>query len=126
VTCWPTSGGVMGAPVAYTPTVTMAGAQTMSIAMPDSPDEACYRISIGAGATAEILIGDTDCMVRSLGGDGNSSGSITLADVVAVKTYADQPVTSTNARFDYNLDGAIDMADVDLARARTGKQALCP
>ncbi len=125
VTYWVTSRRKVGPPLTCTPAVSMLDADTMRISLNDVPDEACYAIAVGAGAIAEALDGDNDCMIRSLVADVDGSGSVTNADVKQIKSRIGQPASSY-PNSDLNLDGVINAADVSYAKSRVGKKVLCP
>jgi probable HAF family extracellular repeat protein len=125
VTYWVTSGRKIGLPLASTPAVSMLDSDTMRISLGNVPDEACYRITIGAAAIVEELTGDADCMIRSLVGDVDGSGSVTNPDTKLIQNRIGRSVESY-PNSDLNLDGVIHSADVAYAKSRVGKKALCP
>jgi probable HAF family extracellular repeat protein len=125
VTYWVTAGRKIGPPLTCTPVVSMLDANTMRISLGNVPDEACYRITIGAAAIVEELTGDTDCMVRALVGDVDGNGSVTNPDVKLIQKRIGQSV-ATYPNFDLNLDGVINAADVSYAKSRVGTKVLCP
>jgi hypothetical protein len=125
VTYWVTSGRNIGPARTCTPIVSMLGNHTMRLTLNDVPDEAAYRITIGADAIVEPLTGDTDCMIRSLVGDADGDGRVNGADVRLIQSYSGQPA-SAHPSFDLDLDGAINSTDASYAKSRNGKEALCP
>ncbi len=108
-----------------TPIVSMLDNNTMRLTLNNVPDEASYRITISDGAIVEPLTGDTDCMIRSLVGDVDGDGQVSMADVRLIQSYVGQPA-SAHPSFDLDLDGAINAADASYAKSRNGKEALCP
>jgi hypothetical protein len=128
VTCWPTVDGVIGAGNALAPRVTMKNATTMSIDLAGVPDGSCLRVAIGPDTIAGFLIGDIDCAVRSLAGDVNGDGEVTLADLAVIKANISED-PSVNPRLDLTLDGFINLVDMALAKSRMtppSRRALCP
>ncbi len=93
------------------------------------PDETCYAIDL-AGAVEDLaghhFAGDTTCMVRSLVGDVDGDGSVSLNDVALLNAKHGWPVVRESVRFDLNLDGRIDLVDTALAKLRDGNSASCP
>ncbi len=57
--------------------------------------------------------------VGFLVGDINGSGTVTAADIMALKARASATLNQGNFRFDLNLSGKIDGADVSAAKARS-------
>ena len=57
--------------------------------------------------------------VGFLVGDVNGSGTVTAADIMALKARASATLNQNNFRFDLNLSGRIDGADVSAAKARS-------
>jgi uncharacterized lipoprotein YddW (UPF0748 family) len=126
-----TSGGSMGGPVSYTPaSVSVNGGSTLvlTFAAGALPDETCYTITVNSLAIAEILSGDSNCMVRALVADSTGSGLVSLSDAIWTQTKIGAS-TATNASHDIDLSDAITSADVLLVKSRVVRppnQALCP
>ena len=57
--------------------------------------------------------------VGFLVGDINGSGTITAADIMALKARASATLNQNNFRFDLNLSGKIDGTDLSAAKARS-------
>jgi hypothetical protein len=125
VTYWVASGRRGLSSRTCTPVVSMLNNRTMRLTLNGVPDEACCRITVGAGAIAEPLQGDTDCMIRSLVGDVDNDGQVSNADVRLIQRVIGQRA-SAYPSFDLNLDGVINAADASYAKSRIGKKALCP
>src|SRR4029453_12419291 len=97
----------------------------------DLPDEGCYIMAMGAGTIAEDLLGDTNCNIRSLIGDANGGGSITLGDMLVIKGKVTVPPfdVTTGPQYDVNLSGSITLGDMLVTKNRVitpTKAALCP
>jgi hypothetical protein len=124
----------MGPATSYTPSsVSMVDGDTMQILFNSGvlPDESCYVINIGPGTLAQVIIGDTDCAIRSLLGDVNNSGTVTSADMLLVKSKVSPPTPATTVpNCDVNLsNNNITSADMLLIKSRVTtpvKTALCP
>jgi len=137
VTYYPTiqNPAAVGSPTIVTPfSVSMDDVDTLSIVFAPGqiPNLGCANITIGAGTFAETITGDTDCNIRSLAGDLNSSGTVTSADkLVAKKEFqADSvPTTPGKAKYDVTLSGSITYADMlfvlTLVKSPT-PTAICP
>lgn len=66
--------------------------------------------------------------VRALVGDATGSGDITLSDAILTKTKIGAGIAS-NARYDMDLPGTINITDAEFAKARVNspaRKALCP
>lgn len=124
--------------VSYTPaSVSLSNDKTLVITLPAAPapgaipDRTCCRISIAGAVTGllgEGLQGDSDCRVRSLFGDVNSTGDTNIGDTLVIKSKLNGPVAS-NAPYDVNLTGgAINLGDGIAVKSRlvSGYNALCP
>jgi hypothetical protein len=124
----------VSSPVAVFPSsVVMADADTLDMIFTAGqiPNLGCANIAIGAGTFAETITGDTDCNIRVLVGDVNSSGTVTTTDQAATKAEvtAGTPVTA-KPKFDINLScGTINTTDQNAVKAQVispTKTALCP
>jgi hypothetical protein len=112
----------------YTPTTVslLNGGLTLSINFnPGLPDQKRYTFELAgkfkaAGVPYPLLTGDTNCEVRGLVGDMNSSGNINLIDVGAVKAKAGAVVSASTCMYDLNCDGNINLIDVGLAKSKYG------
>lgn len=123
-----TNQGALEPPLAYVPTsVTLAAPDTIALEFTAGalPDQTCYTVSVGPGAIAEDLAGDSDCLIRALVGDATRSGRITLSDAIAAVARIGEPATS-NPGFDIDLTADITPADALAAKSQLGRQALCP
>jgi hypothetical protein len=123
----------IGSPVSVIPSsVVMADADTLNMIFTAGqlPNLGCTNISIGAGTFAETITGDTDCNIRVLAGDTNSSGTVNTTDQNQTKSNLGQPVDTAHARFDINLSGgSINTTDLNAVKAQVispAKTALCP
>jgi hypothetical protein len=89
------------------------------------PDQGCYRIVVGPGTISANLVGDTDCMVRTLLGDADGNGVVEQADVDAIRAKLSQPAVAS-PRLDVTTTMGINLIDMSLAKSRFGKYAVCP
>lgn len=127
-----TVANVMGAPVTYAPTtVTLATPTTLAIQFAPGllPDDTCYNITLGAGLFTQTITGDLDVNVRSVYGDANSTGDVSLGDAIAIKAKLTQPVANA-VSYDVNISGGtINLGDAITAKSRVGSpahRAWCP
>jgi hypothetical protein len=111
----------------------MADADTLSLVFAPGllPNLGCANIAIGAGTFAETITGDTDCNIRVLVGDVNSSGTVTTTDQLATKAEVTAGTLATaKPKFDINLScGTINTTDQNAVKAQVispTKTALCP
>lgn len=132
VTGYPTTNGVLGAPVNYLPTnVWLIDSDTLQIefAANQLPDRGCYRIELGGGAIAEGIAGDNDCWIRSLYGDTSGNGEVAIGDTLATKTKINAGA-DTEPAHDVNLTGGlVNIGDALAIKARVtspSHKALCP
>jgi hypothetical protein len=135
-TSWP--GGVMGAPVAYTPTgVFLSSASTIvmtfAAAPPGNiPDLTCMTFNVlgtvqnGAG---QGLVGDTDCMARVTFGDATSDGIVNLSDPLFIKAHFGAGVMAF-PQCDINLlNAVINLQDALMAKGQIfspPRRTRCP
>jgi hypothetical protein len=134
VTYTPTiqSPPALGSPVSVIPpSVFMEDADTLDIIFTADqiPNLGCANINIGAGTFTETITGDTDCNIRVLAGDMNSSGTVNTTDQAQVKANIGQPVDTAHVRFDINLSGTITTTDQPALKLQVispVKTALCP
>jgi hypothetical protein len=123
----------MGGPIVTVPSsVALADADTLNIlfAAAQIPNMSCININIGPGTLAETITGDADCNIRSLAGDTNTSGTVTITDVSQTKAQLAplQPVPPAQ-RFDFNLSGGLTVTDQSFVKGQNvspTKTALCP
>lgn len=86
------------------------------------PDETCYTIDI-SGAI-EDLQSDAGCMIRALVGDVDFNGVVDEDDVDAVNdNWGNADVT--NAQFDVNLDGVINLDDMLFVLSLVENRVVC-
>jgi hypothetical protein len=123
----------MDTPVSVIPSsVVMSDADTLDMIFTSGqiPNLGCANIAIGAGTFAETITGDTDCNIRVLAGDVNSSGTVNTTDQAQVKANIGQSVDTAHARFDLNLSGGTinttDQSAVKVQVISPVKTALCP
>ncbi len=89
------------------------------------PDADRYTVAVtGAlrAADGEAVTGDADVAIRVLAGDVDGSGSVTQADMLAVRSSVGQPVDAQRAPTDIDQSGAITPADMSAIRRRLGNQ----
>ena len=67
------------------------------------------------------LAGDTDLLLGVLAGDVDSSGTVTLADVLAVRDHTGQALADDTLAFDVDASGSITGSDMNVARNRLGR-----
>ncbi len=88
------------------------------------PDQERYTFELAGkfkkAGVSGALSGDTDCQVRSLVGDVNGSGKVTLVDMAYVRSKVGETVDDGNARFDVNVDGRLNLIDMGLTKSRNG------
>ena len=68
------------------------------------------------------VAGDLDVRLAALPGDADGSGSVTAADVLAVRARAGQAVDAATARYDLDASGQTTGADALLAHRHLGSQ----
>jgi hypothetical protein len=66
------------------------------------------------------VTGDVTLAFACLAGDADGSGTVTTADILAVRSQAGQPCDAATARYDLDCGGAISGADLLTARSRFG------
>lgn len=130
--------GVMGPPVAYTPSsVSVSGGSTLTIDFAASPapgflpDQTCYTIVIGPTTLAQSIIGDNDVSVRALVADTTGNGDVALGDTLATKARVTTPTTAVSApHHDVNLTGGnINLGDTLFVKSQVTSpphRAFCP
>src|SRR5205085_10444989 len=90
------------------------------------PDQSCYTIQIGSGTLAETISGASGVMIRSLEGDANMSGEVTMTDALGIKNFVTWPSPSA-PYLDINVSGgSISLADALAAKVKITNRALCP
>ncbi len=91
--------------------------------------EGCYRIELAQAVVSLTdrtpLRGDTDCMIRILEGDLDSSGRVDGVDAALLSERIGLAVAPALARFDLNADGSIDAHDQQVLIGRMGGTAAC-
>jgi hypothetical protein len=95
---------------------------TVTLAAP-LPDADAYTITAGGPlrTTAGLgITGDTDIVIRTLAGDIDGSGTVTAADLLAVRTAAGAPLAPPVARCDLDGSGAVTADDMRLLRPLLG------
>ncbi len=89
----------------------------VTVILPNLADN--QRISITLAGINGNSASNVTQEVGFLVGDINGSGTVTAADIMALKARASTTLTQSNFRFDLNLSGKIDGADVSVAKARS-------
>jgi len=84
------------------------------------PDNLRVKISI-AGINNAL---DVSASIGFLLGDVNGTRSVTSSDINGVKRRSGQPVTTQNFTMDLNLDGKIDVSDLSMVKAHSGRKLL--
>lgn len=64
---------------------------------------------------------DAAASIGFLVGDMNSTGRVNASDISATKSRVGQMLSTTNARFDADVNGVIDAKDVTAVKARAGR-----
>jgi len=117
------SGGDMSALIQG---VSLVGGNGVEITLSGGlPDGDWYVLSIrdSVRTTANYPVsGDLNVRFGMLWGDVNSSGAVTAADVVAVRSQAGLAPTAASLRCDVDGSGRIDGADLLAVRSRLGQQ----
>jgi len=76
----------------------------------DLPDGQRYTIDLTGRfrtlSDGQLILGNTDCQVRSLEGDSNGTGEVDLMDLVEIIRQHGNPVVEANGRQDLNTDGS--------------------
>ncbi len=89
----------------------------VTVILPNLADN--QRISITLAGINGNSASNVTQEVGFLVGDINGSGTVTAADIMALKARANSMLDQNNFRFDLNLSGKIDGADVSVAKARS-------
>lgn len=101
--------GVMGTPSSNEVVVPLTG-------IPDNRRITVDLVNVnGVGVNARATVG-------FLVGDVNSTRIVTASDLSAVKARLTAPVNGSNFRFDFDLSGAINAIDVNMAKSRAGQR----
>jgi len=66
--------------------------------------------------------GDRDIVLKTLAGDVNASGKVTSGDLLAMRSYAGQTVSGTNAARDVDCSGTLNGSDLLSVRGCLGAQ----
>jgi uncharacterized protein (DUF1800 family) len=77
---------------------------------------ALSNVTPAGGGTA----GSAAVTFRTLEGDVNGSGSVTVADVNLAKYYVGQAISGFNARNDVNATNSVTVSDINLVKFRVG------
>ncbi|MBN2581833.1 MAG: hypothetical protein JXL80_02115 [Planctomycetes bacterium] len=89
------------------------------------PDADVYTVTLTdtlRTLDGQTLSGNREVTVRLLAGDTDGSGTVTAADVLALRAAAGQAVSAGNAALDLDASGVITSADVRAAWTRLGNQ----
>jgi Dockerin type I domain len=73
-----------------------------------------------ANITAATGMLNTAAAVGFMQGDINNNRSVNASDVVSIRNRLTQPTTAANAKFDLDLSGTVDAADVALVKGTSG------
>jgi hypothetical protein len=90
---------------------------------PPLPDADAYTITVGGPLRTTLglgITGKSDILIRTLAGDVDGSGTVTAADLVAVRSVAGEALTGDVARFDLDGSGAITATDMRSVRDLLG------
>ena len=96
-------------------TISVEGNNDVVVTLNGVPDNQRATVTL-AGVNGVF---DTTVSIGFLIGDINASRAVNSADILGVKAKS-AAVDQTNFRFDLNLSGTIDRADVSMAKARSG------
>ncbi len=102
-----TAGSAIPVAAGYVVTVPMTG-------VADSKRVTVTLAGVNGGANFQVSLGFFIA-------DFNDSRALNASDISALKTHVTQPIDMNNFRFDLNADGAINGADLSLAKVRSGK-----
>ncbi|MBL8523250.1 MAG: hypothetical protein JNN20_06155 [Betaproteobacteria bacterium] len=94
------------------------GGGDLMISLADIPDGKRVKVTannVSGATTASVYL-------NFFAGDTSSSGLVSAADISAQKIRRNQPLSADNCRFDVNVSGAIDNADLVQVRSRSGQQ----
>jgi hypothetical protein len=91
-------------------------------------DMDAYTITLkNVKSASGIAVEDTSKCMTALKGDANGNRSVNAQDLLAIRAHINQPVDSSNARFDINCNGLINAQDLLAARVFIGNNAPpCP
>ena len=98
-----------------TAAISVEGNSDVAVTLNGVPDNQRATITL----TGVNGIFDTTISIGFLIGDINASRAVNSADILGIKAKS-AAVDQTNFRFDLNLSGTIDRADVSMAKARSG------
>lgn len=90
------------------------------------PDRRRYVLDVAGrfeSLAGQPVAGDSDCEIRGLVADVNSSGRVDLVDVLEVLARVGLAADQTTARYDIDTDGTITLADAALALLRYSRSA---
>ena len=88
------------------------------------PDSDRYTVSLAPGirsASGNPVEGDASLELGLLAGDADASGTVTAADLLAVRAQAGRPLSAETLRFDVDASGAITGTDLAAVRSRLGR-----
>lgn len=100
------------------------GGATLVVTLSALPDADRYTLTIGPDvrtAAGKAFGGDADLVFGVLAGDADGSGTVTVADVLAVRTRAGRDVTGDMSRYDVDASGTITGGDMTAVRSRLGR-----
>ena len=92
-------------------------------------DGQCYTITLATDTVSPALGGAAAVTVRSLAGDTSGNGSVNLGDALYTRSKIGQPVDTSTAAFDVDLDGTISLSDVLAIKTQVSSPAVqipCP
>ena len=95
---------------------------TLSDALPNADVYTVTITDVLRSTEGDTVIGDRDIVLRTLAGDADGSGSVTEADLTAIRAKAGQAVDATTAAYDLDGSGQITPADLRAARRHLGSQ----
>jgi hypothetical protein len=88
----------------------------VTVSLPGLPDNKSLAVSLlGVNNSRDQVV-----LIGFQQGDANSSGSVNLSDLSAVKARSGSATTAANYKFDFNGSGSVNASDISVVKARLG------
>jgi uncharacterized protein (DUF1800 family) len=99
---------------------------TLTLNVSGMADATTYRVTVTNIAAADNsgTLASAVVFFRTLLGDANGNGQVTVADIAMIKANNGQALTLFNFRSDLNCNGAITVADTAQVKARSGGSVI--